>query len=166
MDAFSVALSLGTLSISQKKCLHLSLCVGAFHFFMPIIGSIIGTVFVRNLHVESHFLSGIIFLYIAIEMIKDFKNDENTEFDLSIVGILLFALGVSLDSFGVGFTISLDVDTIIRCSLTFATFSAVITYIGLTLGKKLKSWVGNYSILIGAVIMVILSIINFCKFLV
>ena len=85
-------------------------------------------------------------------MFKDFKKEDEV-FKLSILGALLFAIGVSLDSLCVGFALQLD------------WISAGFTYLGLSLGGVLNSLVGEYSVLVGAAIMAILGILNFCQFL-
>ena len=161
MDAFSLALSIGTMSLSQKTNVFLSAVVGVFHFFMPILGSILGFVFVTSLHVNAHFLSGIIFLYIAILMFKDYKEDEEEKVRLSFLGIIIFALGVSLDSFGVGFALNSHGIYRFVASSVFSITSFTFTFLGLNLGKKLNLLIGRYSILFGASIMTILALINF-----
>lgn len=165
MDAFSLALSLGTLSYPRRTNLILAGVVGVFHFFMPIIGSFLGTFFISKLHVEAHFLSGIIFMYIAILMFKDFKEEKCEHLNLSVVGVLLFALGVSLDSFGVGFAMIMEGLTIIKTPLVFTVVSFAFTFAGLTLGKKLNNLVGIYSVLVGAIVMSLLALVNICQFL-
>lgn len=164
MDAFSLALSIGTTSLEAKTSLFLSSVVGIFHFFMPIIGSFCGFMFVTHLHIDAHFLSSVIFLYIAILMFKDYKEGESDTFKLSLVGIVIFAFGVSLDSFGVGFALnSLDSSKFIA-PFVFTIVSFLFTFAGLTLGKKLNSLIGTYSILFGASIMTMLAILNFINF--
>ncbi len=164
MDAFSVALSIGTLRLPNRANIFLSCLVGTFHFFMPLMGTILGSVFYAKLHMDLHVLSGIIFFYIAIMMIKDFKKEEE-QFSLSLVSSLLFALGVSMDSFGVGFTIQMSTMECLQSFLIFTCCSGLFTFLGLKLGGVLKSVVGDYSILLGALIMVILGILNFCQLL-
>lgn len=165
MDAFSLALSFGTLSLSQKMNFVLSSTVGVFHFFMPILGACLGLVFIKGLHLEAHFLSTIIFLYIAILMFKDFKEDKQEEIKLSFVGILIFVLGVSLDSFGVGFALNLEWYDLVKAAFIFTITSFSFTLIGLSLGKRLNNLVGSYSVLVGSIIMFILAVVNFCQFL-
>ena len=38
MDAFSLALAYGTLGLGPKMLFKISLSVGLFHFFMPLLG--------------------------------------------------------------------------------------------------------------------------------
>ena len=165
MDAFSLALSIGTLNFPSKINVGLSSLVGAFHFIMPSIGTLLGAVFFSKIHLDMHILAGAIFFYIAILMFKDFKKDEDETFKLSLIGALVFALGVSMDSFGIGFALQLKGIECIKSFLTFTLFSAGFTFAGLKLGGILNSIIGEYSVLIGAVIMSILGVLNFCQFL-
>lgn len=165
MDAFSLALSIGTMFHSKKVFFKLASTVGIFHYFMPILGTLIGSIFITRLHVEAHFLTSIIFFYIAIIMFKDFKESKTEEFKMSFIGILVFALGVSLDSFGVGFALNLKGVNLLLTPLVFTIASFSFTMLGLNFGKKLNNMVGVYSGLVGAIIMSILALINFCKFL-
>ena len=52
MDAFSLALCLGTLNFSYKKMLMISVAVGIFHFIMPIIGMYIAEIILKNWKME------------------------------------------------------------------------------------------------------------------
>lgn len=165
MDAFSLALSVGTLGLSKKEINLLSVIVGVFHFFMPLLGTALGYIFVTNVHVDANILAGIIFMYIAIQMFKDFKNDEEERFELTYIGMLLFAFGVSLDSFGVGFALHLARREIVKCFSIFTLVSGIFTFLGLKLGKYLTSVVGEYSILFGSILMTILAMLNFFHFL-
>ena len=165
MDAFSMALSIGTLRLEEKTNLILAGCVGAFHFMMPALGTWLGNVFVANVHFDGHLLSGIIFLYIAIVMFKDFKKEEEV-FNVSFLGTLAFAFGVSLDSFGVGFALLLPIDKCIKTFMIFTLCSAAFTYVGLRLGGLLHSIVGEYSVLVGAAIMALFGFGNILQVLI
>ena len=163
MDAFSLAISLGTLSIPLQSRIKLSFIVGLFHFFAPLFGCICSFVILNTTHLDTHLLSGIIFLYIAIQMLKDFKEKGQINLSESIVGFLFFAMGVSLDSFGVGMTLSLSYNIILYLFI-FAFFSGMFTFLGLFLGDITHKLLGKFSIIMGACIMIVLSIVNFVKF--
>lgn len=165
MDAFSLALSIGTLSLPKGSFMKLSTIVGVFHFFMPLLGSLVGSLFIKYFHVDGHLLSSVIFFYIAIMMFKDFINDEVEEIDINIFGMIIFAFGVSLDSFGVGVALQRKFSNLLVSFAIFTISSFSFTYIGLKLGSLLNNLVGKYSILLGSSIMIILAIINLCQFL-
>ena len=42
MDAFSLAFSYGIKSISKKNVIITAITVGLFHFFMPLLGNMVG----------------------------------------------------------------------------------------------------------------------------
>lgn len=165
MDAFSLALSLGMRGLKPKDIWFLSLTVGLFHFLMPFIGTILGHIFYYGVHADANMLAGVIFLYIAYQMYKEYKTGEDVDFKMGIVGSVLFAVGVSLDSFGVGFALRLTGMNIVRSFSVFSLMSFSFTYLGLRLGKVFNIVLGNYSILLGSIIMCILSLLNFCHFL-
>ena len=58
MDAFSLSLAYGTLNLKKKYIKQLSLIVGIYHFFMPLIGLLIGKI--------STIMGGIILIIIGI----------------------------------------------------------------------------------------------------
>lgn len=160
MDAFSLALSLGTLAFPLKLRVGLASLTGAFHFFMPLLGTFLGSVFVDALHIDVHLLSFSIFFYIAIVMFKDFKTGEAVNFKLTILGALIFAFGVSLDSFGIGVALQLSGLKMINSFLIFTLMSFSFTLLGLNLGNRLNSLIGEYSVLLGALIMMGLALFN------
>lgn len=160
MDAFSFALSIGTFNIQLKKSIVLTTIIGLFHFFMPMLGFFLGKAFKVLLHIKFNYLTGVIFLFIALEMIKEFKKEEEN-IDLSIIGILVLALSVSIDSFAVGFTLK---ENIYTTCLLFASFSAGFTYIGLQIGKSINKYVGPFSKIIGITIMSFLAVYSFVKY--
>lgn len=165
MDAFSLSLSIGTLNLPKKTNIALALLVGSFHFLMPTIGLLLGTLFVSKVHLDVHILSGIIFFYIALLMFKDYAlGDFDEVFEVGIKGSFLFALGVSLDSFGIGFSSIIPWQNAALSFLVFTMMSAIFTYIGLTLGKSLNKLIGRRAILIGAIIMTVLGLLNILHF--
>ena len=163
MDAFSLAVSIGTMNLKLKKMLILSLTVGVLHYVMPSLGFLLGNQFLKHFSLSINFVSGIIFLYIAIQMIKEYKSEEVCKFG-SFVEILLFGLGVSIDSFGVGFTFNMSYKVAIYSFFMFSLSSFIFTFLGLFLGKTLKKIIGKYAVLLGFAIMLFLSILNFVKF--
>ena len=78
--------------------------------------------------------------------------------------MIIFAFGVSLDSLGVGMTLDMKSSIFWFSPLMFALCSFIFTFVGLTLGKVLNKIVGNFAILFGAIIMMLLAMINFVNF--
>lgn len=158
MDTFSLSLGIGAFNITNKKAIKLSLIVGSMHFLMPFIGMLIGDKLIEWFSLKCDILLGIILLIIAIEMIIDLIRHEEEKFNLSLIGMLFFALGVSLDSFSVGLGIKAITDNIYLAMIIFSICSATFTYIGLIVGKFANKLIGRYANILGIIILLILSI--------
>lgn len=153
MDAFFLSLAYGSLNLDKKLIYKLSIIVGLYHFFMPIFGVSFGNL----LNFNNKYIVSLIFFIIGINMILDlFKKRELKP--LSFIYMLLFGLSVSLDSFTVGIGLSSIMKFTIICPLTFSFVSAMFTYLGLILGKKINEIVGNISIIFGGLTIIILGV--------
>lgn len=160
MDTFSLSLSLGTFNITNKQALKLSIIVGIMHFFMPILGMLLGEKLISLFELQCDFLLGVILLFIAIQMIIDLIKHEESSFNLNILGMFLFALGVSLDSFSVGLGIKAITENINLATSIFAICSFIFTFIGIMIGKFANKFIGTYASIFGVVILLILGIVH------
>jgi len=91
MDTFSLSLGVGMFNVSRKKALELSLIVGVMHFLQPLLGMILGEQLIKTFELKCDILLGIILIFIAVEMIIDIIKHEEEKFNLSILGMFLFA---------------------------------------------------------------------------
>ena len=158
LDAFSLALSFGTLNIENKKSILIAIVVGIFHFFMPLLGLLVGSNIIKIFSLSGDFFVAIILLYISFEMIRSLITKEEFNFDLKITTIITFAFLVSMDSFSIGLGINVITSHIILASLIFSIISAIFTYLGLIVGKYTKQHFGTIANLIGAILLFILGI--------
>jgi len=157
MDAFSLAISIGTTSPSKNKIRLLSVWIGIFHFFMPLIGNKLGRLLSNHLFLKANLLTSLIFFILAIEMIKE-KKEEEKVFLLHFSTILLIALTVSIDSLTVGFAFGLTKENIYLASSIFMFLSSTFTALGLILGKRIQEKYQNKGKIIGIILMIGLSL--------
>ena len=158
MDAFSLSLAYGTLNLDKKYILKLSLIVGIYHFFMPLIGMFLGSKFLEILPNPS-LIVFIILSFIGIQMIVEtFKEEKKMELK-SILQLLTFGLAVSIDSFSVGIGLKTISNNFLLCATTFSLSSFIFTYLGLILGKKINQLIGKISTLLGGIVLIIIGII-------
>ena len=75
--------------------------------------------------------------------------------------MLLFAFGVSIDSFSVGFGIKALTNNIFIASSIFAISSFIFTEGGLLMGSIAKKLIGIYANIFGSIILLIIGIIHF-----
>lgn len=162
MDAFSIALSIGTTHLSKNRFILIPIVVSIMHFVMPLIGLFLGNQILSVVNINPKIIMTIILLYLAFLMYKDRNNDKVTKIN-SLLSIFLFALSVSLDSFSVGIGLKALTDKIIIPPIIFSLCAGTITYMGLILGKySQKVWKEKAS-LIGIILLILISIVNICK---
>ena len=157
MDAFSLAISIGTIEINKKNLIKLPITIGIFHFFMPIIGNKIGNIIHYKLFGKTNYLTALIFLILAIEMKLSKDSNEPVKI-INILTILFVALLVSIDSFTVGIAFGMNKENIILSSFIISVTSFFFTTIGLIIGNKLKEKNQNQANNIGIFILILISI--------
>ena len=157
MDAFSLAISLGTTNISKKEILLTSIVIGIFHFFMPLIGNKIGLTISPFLSIKANYIASLIFFLLAIQMYLN-RNEEESYINYNLSIILLIALTVSIDSLSVGLAFGLNQNKVMIGSIIFMIISSLFTYIGFNIGKYLSNVYHKASIYIGLIIMILIAI--------
>ena len=158
MDAFSLSLVYGTTEIDNKNKILLSVIVGLFHFFMPLVGLFVGSLITKFLIINVSFLVSIIFGVIGCEMIVSGLKGREEKLLISLVGFLLFGFSVSIDSLTTGIGLNVINSNYLQVALIFALVSGSFTYFGLHLGNKLSLKFGNYATICGGIILLILGI--------
>lgn len=156
MDAFSLAIAYGTNKIKKNKIITLSILVGLFHYFMPYLGSLIGSHLLFLLS-KSNYIVAIIFFLLAYEMYRS-KDEEHTGTLTNFFSLIVFAFTVSIDSFSVGLVLGLEKTSLTTVFLIFSIVSATFTYIGLSLGTYLSTKYGKKSTYIGIGILILIGL--------
>ena len=158
MDAFSLSMIYGTLNLQPRMQKLMSIMVGIFHFFMPLLGYQVGELILKVIKVNPDILVGIIFIILGLEMLVSLKKEEQVKILTGIWSVVFFAFTVSIDSFsiGIGFGVA-NVEILLPCTI-FSLTSALFTYLGVILGKKLSDKFGSITTLIGAIILLLLGI--------
>lgn len=158
MDTFSLSLAYGMLDLEKNIITKLSVTVGLFHFFMPLIGNCLGEFILKLIPFNSKLIIGIVFLSLSIQLLFSlFKNESITPIN-GILSILTFALSVSIDSFTVGIGLNAVSNHHILSSLTFMVVSFAFTFTGLKMGKKLNNLIGKKAQILGIFLLLVLSI--------
>lgn len=158
MDAFSLSMIYGTLNLKPRMQKLMSIMVGIFHFFMPLLGYKVGELILKVIKVNPDILIGIIFIILGLEMLLSLKKEEQVKILTGITSVIFFAFTVSIDSFstGIGFGVA-NTNMLLPC-IIFSLTSAIFTYMGVVLGNKLANKFGNITTLIGSIILIILGI--------
>ena len=163
MDAFSLSLAYGTVINKKNSIKLLSIIVGLYHFFMPIIGLSFGKFILNYLPINEKTITLIIFVIIGFNMIIDsFKKEKNIK-ALKLFEMFMFGFAVSIDSFSIGIGLNNITNNYIICPLIFSITSLIFTYIGLLLGNKINEYLGTIAPIIGGIMLILLGIIYIIK---
>ena len=163
MDAFSLSLAYGTIAMSKRDMKILSIIVGIYHFFMPILGMLLGKLLFDLIHISGNIIVFIIFVFIGINMIiESFKKQEKIN-KMRISEMILFGLAVSIDSFSVGIGLNNINNNFILCSSIFSITSFLFTYMGLRIGNKINQLIGKISSLLGGVTLILFGLFYIIK---
>jgi len=158
MDAFSLSLIYGMIGMPKRKKIIISIIVGIYHFIMPLIGLIFGTILNKINIISIDIIAAIILTYIGLDLIiSNSKKEERIE--LNNIGFLMFGLSVSIDSLTVGIGLKAITDNTILSPIIFSITSAIFTFLGITLGNIIGNKIGSYSKIVGGIILIIISIL-------
>ena len=161
MDAFSIALSMGTNNLSKKSIGLTITLVGLMHFIMPQLGLMLGNQVYNFININPKFIISVILYYLIIVMYFD-KSSKNVNIE-SFINIFLFAFSVSIDSFSVGIGLKGLTEHYILASIVFSLCAFCITYIGLVLGKYSLKILKNKTKYVGMILLFITATVNLCQ---
>lgn len=162
MDALSASLGFAQQKIRKNDVILLGITVGIMHVIMPLLGMTVGKYFSEIFGQIASTFSGLLLIFLGARMVISLVkgNDDREEEAAPLgMGIVLFALGVSLDSFSVGLSLGLIGGAEVAFTLTmFGIVAALMTWLGLILGRIFHNALGKYSEAIGAGILIIFGV--------
>lgn len=160
MDALSVGIGMGMHRPSYKKIAIFSLLVGIFHVLMPLIGIYIGQYLSIHLKTVAAMIGGGMLCFLGGNMILQyFKSIEQNELQvLSLSGIFLISLSVSLDSLSAGLSMGLFSANQWLAVTLFGLAGTCMSGAGVVMGRYVGSWLGKYGEVAGGMILFILGV--------
>lgn len=159
MDAFSVGLGMGMYKLRLRQIFKIGITIGIFHIWMPVVGMIAGKFLSEKFGTIASLLGGLLLIFLGVHMIwSSLKKGQESVITPAGFGLLLFALGVSLDSFSVGLTLGIYGAKTIMVVICFGMVATVLTWLGLLIGKNVQGWLGLYSEALGGSILLAFGI--------
>ncbi|GGM32702.1 putative manganese efflux pump MntP [Paraliobacillus quinghaiensis] len=154
MDAFSVGLGMGLQLLRLKRIFFIGITVGLFHIIMPFIGIVLGNFISTKLEDIAVLAGGLLLFTLGIHMVlQTFQAERKSPMKPIGIGLFLFAISVSLDSFSVGLSLGMSGVKTFIALLLFGGFSMALTWAGLLLGKRARGLLGVYSEMCGGIIL-------------
>ena len=145
MDAFAGSICKG-LSLKRLKVRHAALVglyFGGFQALMPMIGWALGYRFERVIATVDHWVAFFLLAVIGVGMIRESRESEELNDDLSFRTMVILAVATSIDALAVGITFAfLRVRILPAAGLIGVTtflLSGLGVYIGHVFGLKYKA---------------------------
>jgi manganese efflux pump family protein len=159
-DAFSLCIGMGMGGIRLLTVLKVSVTIGIFHVIMPLIGIAAGLFLTSVVGNIASYLGGGILIALGVHMLWNafFNEEENPLLKTTFWGVMLFSLSVSLDALSVGLSFGLFNVNIAMAVITFGIISMLLAMCGLLLGRHVAGWIGEYSEIIGGLILLAFGI--------
>ncbi|WP_188688923.1 manganese efflux pump MntP [Pullulanibacillus camelliae] len=154
MDALSVGMGMGMIPLRFKQIFKIGLTIGVFHVIMPLAGMLIGDVLSHHFGKVALLAGGVLLLLLGAQMIfYSFQKNESPMVRPVGIGLILFALSVSLDSFSVGLSLGIYGAKIVVTVILFGFVSMIMTWMGLLIGRKFQKLFGSYSEALGGCVL-------------
>jgi manganese efflux pump family protein len=160
MDAFSLGLGLGIRNPSQKRIFMISGLIAFFHVFMPLLGIFIGHFLSHYFHYIATTVGGALLCLLGLQMfwssIRD-KEDNLPFSDKTLLGIMLFAFTVSLDSLSAGLSLGFFASDPLLVVLLCGLAGGVMSWVGLQFGRMMGNYIGKYGEVFGGIVLITLG---------
>ncbi|MBM7557023.1 manganese efflux pump MntP [Halanaerobacter jeridensis] len=169
-DAFSVSVAVGMNRINWSLILKLSLVIAVFHVIMPLLGINLAQLLdhffghyyfeetIKN--ITSVIGAGLLIILGTIMIVESRQEREYGDFafDLSLWGIIILAVSVSIDALSVGFSLGmLNVKILCSC-LVLGSIAGLMVLFGLLLGKKIGLVLATKAQIIGGIVLIFLGL--------
>jgi len=163
MDAFSIAISLGTMKLTKAKKLITALLFSFMHFSLTILALFISESLSQLFNINFTIILILIFFYSGYVMIFN-ENKIEEKFDYKILNIILLAFSVSVDSFSVGLVLKVYGNSILSSAIIFSICSFLATYLGLFLGECGAKYLKEKAPILGGLIFWVFAFVNILKY--
>ena len=158
MDAFAVAIGLGSKHIKQTKSIALmsGIYFGIFQGLMPLIGYLGGKGVLGWIEEYAHWVAFALLILIGAKMIYE-SLQEGIEEDIARITpkiMLVLAIATSIDAMAAGFTLTLiDVNPFLACLIIGIT-TAIFSWVGVFVGSKSGTWLESKAEMLGGITLI------------
>lgn len=155
MDAFSLGIGIGLRGIEFRHTVKISAVIAMFHIVMPLIGIFTGKYVGMLLgHVTTVAAGGLLLLLGGHMIYSSLRGGNEWSVDpRSGLGVMLFALSVSIDSFSTGISLGMFAADIVLTVLLIGFFGGLMSILGLMIGTRISASLGEYGEACGGVIL-------------
>ena len=163
LSNFAGSIGIGLSGVDTRTRLRVGIAFGLFEGLMPVIGLLIGQAGAGSIGTYGRYLGGGLLVltgfYTIWQSIRTGKVEREEEQGiLDTRQLLLLGVALSLDNLIVGFALGVYHIPIVLAAVTMAVVSVGLSLLGLELGSRLGSRVGEYSEMAGGAVLVLVGI--------
>ena len=160
-DAFAVAVAKGlhVRRLTLRDTGGLALSFGAFQALMPLLGWLLGRSFADRITEIDHWIAFGLLLLIGAKMIREAvsPSDEEDSDGIGLRELLVLSVATSIDALAVGISFAfLDVSIIPAVAL-IGVITAVVTAIGVVIGRRAGGRFGRPAEIAGGVVLILIG---------
>ncbi len=161
MDAFSLSLGVGMRGVRLMNVAKISSTIAVFHVFMPLVGFFTGKYVSTLLGDVAVMVGGGLLIALGGHMIYSSVRGDNVQSidHGSLVGLVAFAMSVSVDSLSVGVTLGMFASDLILTVIMFGLFGGLMSATGLLIGRGVGRMIGEYGEALGGAILLAFGIL-------
>lgn len=165
-DAMAVGLAVGTTAPPPRAVFRLWFHFGLFQFLMTVLGFNLGANTFEFVKAINHWVSFVLLFVIASKMLYESRccRDEDAENPCCDPtrgwSLVVLSISTSLDALGIGFGMGLTDSKLLEPALCIGFVAALMTFIGIRLGKKLTRAFGHQAETVGAVVLYLVALLQ------
>ncbi|MBQ8293166.1 MAG: manganese efflux pump [Bacilli bacterium] len=163
MDATAVSMSDGmnNRKIAFPKALMIGLTFGVFQGLMPLLGYLFGTLFSDLIMAIDHWIALILLGYLGGKMLYDGLKKDDAEEDkteLTFKGLMVQGIATSIDALAIGISLATLNVEIVPSVLSIGIITAILSVIGVYVGKKFGDLLNNKAAILGGLILIAIGL--------
>ncbi len=157
LDNFGAATAIGVTAKDRGSFLRIVVAFGIFEGAMPVVGILLGRSVAHSLGGSAHLLAGATLcaagLYTAVESRLPGER-KPTDASMGHGRLAVLAAVLSFDNLVIGFALGAYRTPLLLAAVVLGGVSALLTWVGLELGRSLRGRLGTWSELVGAALLV------------
>lgn len=163
MDSFAASLAAGATGFGNERraVMRLSFHFGFFQFLMPILGWSLGTWIEPVIAPYDHWVAFALLLIVAIRMLRDggeVRLDSDKRDPTRGLMLMMLSTATSIDAFAIGLGLAMLGIRIWTPSVAIGVVTSLVSIVGMTMGSKFESKVGQRMQYVGAVILILIGV--------
>jgi putative Mn2+ efflux pump MntP len=155
-DAFAVALGKGLhmTRFSARHAVVIAVTFGAFQALMPLLGWLLGSTFAQYIAPVDHWVA----LGLLHEAFSPHEDREKDTDRLDLRQLAVLAIATSIDALAVGVTLAFLPVSIGWSILLIGVTTAVLTFVGVLVGRRVGARFGKPAEIAGGVILILIGV--------